>query len=261
VEAVRSFCLKCVGVLIALTSPARAEASKEVVVFAAASLREAFAELGQRFEQSHAGAKVVLNLAGSQELRTQIENGAPADVFASADQKHMQALVNGKLAVAPRTFARNEPVLVVPKGNPAGIAGLKDLPRAKSIVVGAPEVPIGAYTLRILDAASRQYGSDFRARVEAHVVSRELNVRQVLAKVSLGEADAAAVYRTDAATAKDSVEVIAIPADLNVAAEYPIAVLTRARQPALAAEFVGLVLSSAGREVLARFDFQPGNGE
>ena len=86
-------------------------------------------------------------------------------------------------------------------------------------------------------------------------------MRQVLAKVSLGEADAAAVYRTDAATAKDSVEVIAIPADLNVAAEYPIAVLTRARQPALAAEFVGLVLSSAGREVLARFDFQPGNGE
>jgi molybdate transport system substrate-binding protein len=247
--------------VLALASPAWAGASKEVVVFAAASLREAFAELGQRFEQAHAGSKVLFNLAGSQQLRTQLENGAPADVFASADQKQMQALVDAKLAAAPRVFARNEPVLVVPKGNPAGLGGLKDLPLAKRIVVGVPEVPIGAYTLRILDAASKRYGADFRAKVEARVVSRELNVRQVLAKVGLGEADAAIVYRTDAANAKQNVEVIGIPADLNVAAEYPIAVLTRARQPALAGEFVGLVFSPAGREVLAHFGFRPGSGE
>jgi molybdate transport system substrate-binding protein len=151
-------------------------------------------------------------------------------------------------------------VLVVPKGNPAGLAGLQDLPKARRIVVGVPDVPIGAYTLRILDAASKRYGGDFRARVEARVVSRELNVRQVLAKVALGEADAAIVYRTDAATARN-VEVIAIPADLNVVAEYPIAVLTRARQPALGDEFVGLVLSPAGREVLKSFGFQPGSGD
>src|SRR2546427_9048973 len=235
----------------------RAERPREVVVSAAASLREAFAELGRRFEQSHPGARIVFNLAGSQELRTQIENGAPADAFASADQKHMQALVASGLLSAPKIFARNEPVLVVPKENPAGLGGLQDLPRARRIVVGVPEVPIGAYTLRILDAASKRYGSDFRAKVEAAVVSRELNVRQVLAKVTLGEADAAIVYRTDAAAAKQSVEVIAIPADLNVVAEYPIAVLTRAKQPALAGEFVALVLSPAGQEVLSRFGFGP----
>ena len=251
-------CLRCAGLVFAVALAARAQGSKEVAVFAAASLREAFTELGKRFEATHPGTKVVFNLAGSHELRTQIENGAPADVFASADQKHMQALVAGKLAVAPKIFARNEPVLVVPKGNPAGLRGLKDLPTAKRIVVGVPEVPIGAYTLRMLDAASKQYGPDFRAKVEARVVSRELNVRQVLAKVSLGEADAAIVYRTDAAAAQRNVEMIAIPADLNVVAEYPIAVLTRARQPALADEFVALVLSPAGRDVLASFGFQPG---
>jgi molybdate transport system substrate-binding protein len=252
----RSLLLKCVGLIFALSLSARAESPKELVVFAAASLREAFAELGQRFEQSHAGTKVVFNLAGSQELRSQIENGAPADVFASADQKHMQALVDDKEAAEPKVFARNEPVLVVPKGNPAGIGELKDLPRAKRIVIGVPEVPIGAYTLRILDAASRRYGSDFRGKVEARVVSRELNVRQVLAKVTLGEADAAIVYRTDAASSKQNVEVIAIPADLNVQAEYLIAVLTRSKQPALAGEFVRLVLSPSGGEVLARFGFR-----
>jgi molybdate transport system substrate-binding protein len=239
---------------------ARADAAKEVVVFAAASLREAFAEMGKRFESTHPGTKVVFNLAGSQELRTQIENGAPADVFASADQKHMQALVADKLCGPPKVFARNQAVLVVPKGNPAGFAGLQDLPKARRIVVGVPEVPIGAYTVRILDAASKRYGGDFRARVEARVASRELNVRQVLAKVALGEADAAIVYRTDAAAARN-VEMIAIPADLNVVAEYPIAVLTRARQPPLGEEFVGLVLSPAGREVLKSFGFQPGSGD
>jgi len=202
---------------------------------------------------------VVFNLAGSQELRTQIENGAPADVFASADQKHLQALVAQKLAQEPKVFARNEPVLVVPKGNPAKISGLEDLPKAQRIVVGVPEVPIGAYTLRILDAASKRYGDDFRKKVEAHVVSRELNVRQVLTKVTLGEADAAIVYRTDTATAKDKVEVIPIPSDLNVVAEYPIAVLARAKDPALARQFVEMVLSRPGREVLARFGFRAGN--
>ena len=248
--------LACLGLLCLLARPAR---SDELVVFAASSLREAFSELGRRFEQSHKGVKVVFNLAGTQELRTQIENGAPADVFASADQKHLQALVGDGSAHAAAVFARNEPVLVVPKGNPARIRGLADLPQARRIVLGLPEVPIGAYALRILDAASRRYGSDFRAKVEARVVSRELNVRQVLAKVALGEADAAVVYRTDAAAAKQSVDAIAIPADLNVVAEYPIAVLTRSRQPALAREFVASVLSAAGREVLARFGFQTGS--
>jgi len=142
------------------------------MVFAASSLREAFNDLARLFERQNAGVTVELNLAGSQELRTQIENGAPADVFASADWKQMQALVSARVAGPARVFARNEPVIAVPEGNPAGIHTLADLPRARRIVVGAPEVPIGAYTLRILGAADRHYGAGFRSRVEARVVSR-----------------------------------------------------------------------------------------
>jgi molybdate transport system substrate-binding protein len=253
--------LRRIALFLALALSAHAHPPRELVVFAASSLREAFAEVGERFKQSHPGTRVVFHLAGSQELRTQIENGAPADVFASADQKHMQALVDGKLLGSPRIFARNEPVLVVPRGNPARISSLSELPKARRIVVGAPEVPIGAYTLRILDAASRRYGDDFRAKVEAGVVSRELNVRQVLSKVRLGEADAAIVYRTDAAMAGQDIEAIAIPPDVNVVAEYPVAVLSRTKEPAFAVAFVDLLLSPPGRQVLERLGFEAASGK
>src|SRR5256885_9369266 len=112
--------LRVVALLLVVALAAGAE-SRELDVYAAASLREAFSEMGKQFEAKHPGTNVVFNFAGSQELRTQIENGAPADVFASADEKHMQTLLAAKLALRPRIFARNEPVLVVPKGNPARI--------------------------------------------------------------------------------------------------------------------------------------------
>ncbi|HWE23230.1 MAG TPA: molybdate ABC transporter substrate-binding protein, partial [Myxococcales bacterium] len=245
--------------VLALASPGRTAPRHELTVFAAASLREAFREIAKEFERSHPGTSVSLALAGSQELRTQIENGAPADVFASADSRHMEELAGKKLVVAPRIFARNEAVVVVPKGNPAGIGGLSDLPRATRVVVGTPEVPIGAYTQRILDAASLRYGADFRRRVEARVVSREVNVRQVLAKIALGEADAAIVYRTDAATS-GAVQAIAIPPELNVVAQYPVALVSGAREPALAREFIELLLSPAGERTLVKFGFRPGSG-
>ncbi len=233
------------GVVLALTLlPFRAGA-QELTVFAASSLREAFSAIGQQFEAQHPGVNVALQFAGSQELRVQLENGAAADVFASADEKQM-ALVR-ELVLQPAVFARNEPVLVVPLDNPAGLRVFADLPKARRIVLGAQEVPIGAYAARILAAANLD--------LEGRVVSRELNVRQVLAKVELGEADAAIVYRTDAARA--GVRVIAIPPAINVTAEYPIAVLARARQPRLAEQFVALVRSPAGRAVLARFGFSP----
>jgi molybdate transport system substrate-binding protein len=252
---------RCAALAIALSaaSPTHAGERRELVVFAAASLRESFGAIARTFEREHRGVTVSLALAGSQELRTQIENGATADVFASADSKHMEMLVAAKLVGNPRIFARNEPVIVVPRGNPAGISSLRDLPRARGIVLGIPAVPIGAYALRILEAASRRYGGDFLERVEARVVSREVNVRQVLAKVALGEADAAIVYRTDAA-ATNAVEAIPIPPELNVVAEYPIAPVASGRQPALAREFIDLVLSPAGQEILGRFGFRPGNG-
>jgi molybdate transport system substrate-binding protein len=252
--------IRLTGLVLILGLASAARAQREVVVFAASSLRESFAELGQRFERAHPGVKVVFNLSGSQELRTQIENGAQADVFASADLKHMRALQEANLVSAPHVFARNQPVLVVPKGNPAGLRGLHDLPEAHRIVLGVPDVPIGAYSLRVLDAASREYGADFRAKVEARVVSREMNVRQVLAKVGLGEADAAIVYRTDFAAAGQKVEMIAIPPRVNVEAEYPIATVEKSKEAALAREFVELVLSPAGQEILSRFGFGNGSG-
>jgi molybdate transport system substrate-binding protein len=239
------------------TPPTRAE----LTVFAASSLRESFGQLAAQFEALHPGVEVRLNLAGSQELRVQLENGAPGDVFASAEAKHLPALQVQQLARPGAVFARNEPVLVVPRDNPAGLRALADLPRARRIVLGVPEVPIGAYSDRILDAASAALDQAnpkaFRARVEAHVVSRELNVRQVLAKVALGEVDAAIVYRTDAATARDRVTSIPIDPAINVVAEYPIAVLTRAQQPRLAEQFVAFVLSAAGQRTLESFGFVP----
>jgi molybdate transport system substrate-binding protein len=231
-------------------------AAAQLTVFAASSLRDAFQDLGRIFEQQHPGTSVSFNFAGSQELRTQVEHGARADVLASADPRTLRALAGAGLSLEPQVFARNEPVIVVPVGNPAGIDALADLPRARRLVVGAPEVPIGEYTVRILEAASRRYGPAFGAAVESRVASRELNVRQVLAKVALGEADAAIVYRTDALASRGAVEVISIPPQLNVVAEYPIALLRGAPRPGLARAFVELVLSSAGQAVLARHGFQ-----
>ena len=124
-------------------------------------------------------------------------------------------------------------------------------------MIGAPEVPIGGYTVKIFDAAAKKYGAAWRAKVDASVVSRELNVRQVLAKVTLGEADAGIVYRTDAQAAKDKVEVVALPAELNVQAEYPIAAVSASKQPELARAWVELVLSAAGQQRLAGAGFLP----
>lgn len=238
-------------VISGLAATARAEEAREVTVFAAASLREAFEDIARTFESRSPGVKVRVNLAGSQELRTQIEYGARADVFASADQKHMAGLVKARLVETPRVFVRNTPVVIVPRGNPARVGSFEELTRARKLVIGVPEVPIGSYTLEILEKA----GADFRKKVLANVASRELNVRQVLAKVSLGEADAGIVYRTDAMAGKNKVEIIEIPAKVNVIAEYPVAVLTNAPQPAAARAFVDLLLSAEGQKRLAAAGF------
>jgi molybdate transport system substrate-binding protein len=238
-------------VVFGFAATSRAEEQREVTVFAAASLRETFEDLAKTFESKSPGVKVRLNLAGSQELRTQIENGARADVFASADQKHMAALVKANLVATPRVFAHNTPVVIVPKGNPAKVGSFEELTKATKLVIGVPEVPIGTYTMEILDKS----GADFKKKVLANVVSRELNVRQVMAKVSLGEADAGIVYRTDAIAGKDKVEIIEIPAKVNVIAEYPVAVLAKAPQAAAARAFVDLLLSAEGQKRLAAAGF------
>jgi molybdate transport system substrate-binding protein len=233
---------------------AAAPASRDLVVFAAASLRDAFTILGASFERANPGTRVTFQFAGSQELRTQIEHGAHADVLASADTRHMAALVDARTLAAPALFAHNEPVIVVARDTSAKVAALADLATVPRLVVGGPEVPIGRYTEQILARADAAAPGQ-KAAIEARIVSRELNVRQVLTKVSLGEADAGIVYRTDAIAAGDKVTVVTIAPELNVVAEYPIAVATAARDHELAAAFVALVTSAAGQDVLRRHGF------
>lgn len=237
-------------------SPATEDA---LIVFAAASLRDVFTALGREFEREHAGATLTFNFAGTQELRTQLEHGAPADVFASADQRHMTELAARGRVVSPAIFARNELVLVVADFARETIRTFADLPRAERIVVGAPEVPIGRYTAQVLERAETKLGLHFRSEVAARIASRELNVRQVLAKVSLGEADAGIVYRSDVHASQGRVQVVAIPSELNALADYPIAVVTGAPHPALAAAWLALVQSARGQALLRNAGFLPPN--
>lgn len=226
----------------------------EVLVFAAASLTDAFKALAKDFKKEHPKLDVKLNFAGSQSLRTQIENGASPQVFASANPKHMNALRKQKLVDEPAIFVHNELVIVVPMANPAGITSLGELPKAKRIVLAGKNVPAGSYADKMLARAGSEYGADFTVRVHKQVVSRENHVRQTLQKVVLGEADAAIVYATDAASAKDKVKIIAIPKQHNVVASYPIATLKGSKAGKV---FVDYVLSEAGRAKLKEFGFRP----
>lgn len=226
----------------------------ELAVFAASSLTESFQEIERAFEAAHPDVDVGLTFSGSQVLKLQIEQGAPADVFASAHEEHLATLVEGGLVAAGHTFAHNELVVIVPAANPAGLARFEDLPRATRLVIGTENVPVGLYTRQMLDRAGQQLGPGFVAQVRAHVVSEESNVRLARAKVELGEADAAIVYRTDAA-ASDRVRVIPIPEAYSVQAAYVIGTVTRSSQREQAGSFVAFVRSEVGQRLLERHGF------
>jgi molybdate transport system substrate-binding protein len=235
----------------ALTS-CRSSSKHELTVYAASSLRESFDALAAAFQAAHANTHVRSSFAGSQELRLQLEHGARADVFASADSRQMEILRAAKLVTEPAAFAKNELCVAVSEKAAGKIRSFGDLPLAERIVLGAPNVPVGVYAGLLLDRATQRLGADFRTRVERKVVSRENNTRQVLAKVVLGEADAAIVYRTDVAAAKGKVHAVTIPRELDVVAVYPIAVLRDAPEPELARQWVAFVLSAEGQHLLRR---------
>jgi molybdate transport system substrate-binding protein len=230
---------------------------RTLTVFAAASLTDAFTEIGKAFEAANAGVTVAFNFAGSQALRTQIEEGAPADVFASANTKEMDSLVGGSFVSqgVPQFFLTNKLVLILPADNPAGLENLADLatPGIK-LVLAAEEVPVGNYSRQALDLMNSQYGSNFKDKVLANIVSNEDNVKQVVAKVQLGEADAGIVYTSDAIAAPD-LKSIEIPSELNVIAQYPIAPLAETANAELAGEFVAYVLSTEGQAILQKWGF------
>ena len=230
-----------------------------LTVFAAASLTNAFGEIGQNFEAANPGVKVRFNFGGSQTLRTQIEQGADADLFAPANKKELDVLIEAKMVLTDsvQTFLTNQMVVVMPASNPAGLTELADLalPGLK-LVLAAKEVPAGNYALQVLDSLDANLGDGFKDRVLANVVSYENDVKQVVAKIQLGEADAALVYVSDTAASPD-LKMIEIPAENNVIAQYPLAVLTQTRYPALARAFAAYVLSPEGQSVLANWGFLP----
>lgn len=234
-------------------------AQQRLTVFAAASLTEAFTAVGQRFEQEHAGVTVTFNFAGSQALATQMEQGASADVFASADQRWMQYAEQRHLLGGPaRVFARNRLVVITPKSNPGYIDRLQDLARPHlKLVLAASQVPVGNYSREALRrlAATPGFGADFGSRVLANLVSEEENVKGVVAKVQLGEADAGIVYATDVSRAIQSqLRVLEIPGASNPIAEYPVAPTATGKRD-LAAAFIELLLSPSGQALLAARGF------
>lgn len=222
---------------------AEAGSGGTVTVFAAASLTEAFTEIGERFEAGHEGVTVEFNFAGSSDLAAQITEGAPADVFASADESNMDKVVEAGAAADPETFALNQLVIAVPAGNPDGVAGIADL-AGLDFAACAEEVPCGAAAQTALEGTGLA------------PVTYEADVKSTLQKLGLGEVDAALVYRTDAIAAQDEVDAVEFPESAAAVNTYPIAALTGAPNPDLAAEFAAYVLADDAQSVLQTAGFQ-----
>lgn len=233
----------------AALAPGVSARAAEITVSGAASLTAAFGAVVEAFGETQPGAVVHTNFAGSSTLVQQIREGAPVDVFASADQGNMRKLVDaGAVAGAPVVFATNRLAIVVARGNPKRIGGIADLAKPGLIVsLCAPAVPAGTYAREIFA----------KSGVTLPESSQELDVKAVLSRVVLGEADAGIVYTTDVLAAGDRVEAVAIPDALNVVARYPVAVLVHAKQPDLARAFVAYLTSPAGQAILQRFGFLP----
>ena len=218
-------------------------------VFAAASLTNAFGDLEKTFEQQHPGWKVTLNLAGSDQLAAQIEQKAPADVFAAASTRYPAQLQGEKLLGKTTDFATNTLVLVTPKSNPAGITTAADLETGKAkVVVADPAVPLGSYTEQVL----RNLGID---ESKLNIVSKEQDAESVLAKLTSGEADAGFVYVTDALSQKAKLHEIQFPGSADATATYPIGIVSSSKNTKAAQQWIDLVNSRQGQAVLERFGF------
>ncbi len=231
-----------------------------LTVFAAASLKSAFTELGSDFRAVHPNVTVTFSFAGSDTLATQIDQGAPADVFASANATQMNVVVKAGLiaSASPRVFAHNRLVVVYPKSNPANLQTLQDLARpGVKVDLAANTVPAGQYAITFLTKASADpaFSPDYKSQVLANVVSYESDVTTVLTKVSQGEADAGIVYTTDAQSVATSVGTIPIPDALNTVAVYPIAPIAASVNSTVAQQFVAYVLSASAQTVLAKYGF------
>jgi molybdate transport system substrate-binding protein len=247
----------------ALTSSLHSAAQSSganLTVFAAASLTDSFTEIGRAFDAKN-DTKTTFQFAGSQVLRTQLENGAKADVYASANATQFDPLVKSRLVLNGGIFTKNRLVVIVPKRGAGNVKTLADLAKSGvKLVIADKSVPVGGYARQVFMnlEKSGQYGRDFNARVLKNVVSEETNVRQVALKVQLGEADAGVVYTTDVTpTLAPSVIQLAIPARFNVIAMYPIGVLKSSSNADAANAFLSFVRSAEGQKILLKWGFLP----
>ncbi len=246
--------------LLSVVGITTAQTTQTLTVFAASSLTDAFTEIGTHFKAAHNGADIVFSFGSSATLAAQLSEGAAAGIFASANAKQMQVAVDAKrIAGKPRTFAKNRLILIVPADNPAKIQTLHDLANTGvKLVIAAPKVPVRDYTDAMLKRLliDPNYGDAYQTAFMANVVSEEDNVRQVSAKVALGEADAGLVYKSDVTPdIADKVIAIQIPDPVNTLAAYPIAATDNAADPKLAGEFIAYVLSDEGQDILVKWNF------
>jgi molybdate transport system substrate-binding protein len=250
--------LLVLGGSIGAQTPARP--TGELVVFAAASLTEPFTDMGTRLEATYPGLKILYNFGGSQTLRTQLEQGAQADVFVSADTVQMDlARKSGVVQGETPIFVKNRLVVIVPRDNPGKVMTFRDLARpGLKLDLAAPKVPVGNYSRQALHRATAEYGAAFTEGALKNVVSEEDNVKQVVTKVQLGEADAGIVYVSDVTPkVSNDVRMMPIPDVYNQIATYPIA-LTQCVQNRVAAEaFINFVLSVEGQAALKAHNFIP----
>lgn len=255
-----------IAALALASSAGLAEEPKDLTVFTAASLTGAFGEIGQLYK-NETNIEVAFNFDGSQALRTQIENGAYADVFASANKKQMNAVKNSGLMNNSSIviFTKNKLSLIVPKDNPAKIGNLSDLAKpGLKIVMGTKDVPVGDYALQIISKLGNDsaYGPDYETKVLANVISQETSVNYVVTKVALGEADVGFAYVSDITEdLARKVDKIDIPDEYNIIAEYPMGILLESKSPAESREFMNLVMSDEGKAVLEKYGFAPEESE
>jgi molybdate transport system substrate-binding protein len=233
---------------------------RTLTILAASSLIDAFEVLANRFEEQNPGVKVKQSFESSSTLLAQIQQGAPADVFASAAEEEMNAAVeDGLVKGEPEVFVKNREIIMVPKENSANISRFRDVAKPDvKLVLAGKDVPAADYALEILGKAKAEYGADFEKDVLSNVVSRESDVRASVNRVVVGDADATFGYASDyTPDIRDKVKVVQIPRDLNIVATYPVAALEDARSPRLAKNWVELVTSEEGQRVFQKWNFEP----